>query len=97
MMCTFVEGKEKLLASKLDNLLKHQGHYKVKVSILRVNANNFYFDKDFVHVKNECCYTIIDRPSILDQLQADVLFETNMKICPICCYFLSPYPLTSHV
>ncbi len=97
MVCTFVEKKEKLLAPKLNNLLKHQGHYKAKVSMPRVNANSFYFNKDYVHVKNECCYATTDHPSIWDQLQANVSFETKTKICPICCYFPSPYPWTSHV
>jgi hypothetical protein len=64
MVCTFVEGKEKLLAPKLDNLLKYQGCYKAQVSMPRVNASSFYFNKGFVHVKN----ATTDRPSILDQL-----------------------------
>jgi len=97
MVCTFVEGKEKLLAPKLYNLLKHQSHYKAKVSMPGVNVNSFYFNKDYVHVKNEWSYAIADHPSILDQLQANVSFETKTKICPICCYFPSPYPWTSHV
>jgi hypothetical protein len=38
MVCTFVEGKEKLLAPKLDSFLKHQGHHKVKKSMPRVDV-----------------------------------------------------------
>jgi hypothetical protein len=38
MVCTFVEGKEKLLAPKLDSLLKHQGCCKTKKSMLAVDA-----------------------------------------------------------
>ncbi len=37
-VCTFVEGKHKLLATRLDSLLKHQGHQKAKVSMPNVDA-----------------------------------------------------------
>ncbi len=57
MVCTFVKRKEKLLALKLDNLLMHQGCCKAKVSMPVVNVGNFYSNKDFIHVKNERCYT----------------------------------------
>ncbi len=58
MVCTFVEGKEKFLAPKLNNLLKHQGCCKAKVYMPVVEAGNFYSNKDSIHVKNEQCYTI---------------------------------------
>jgi hypothetical protein len=70
MVCTFVEGKEKLLAPKLDSLLKHQGCRKVKKSMPRVDVDQFYFNKDFVHAKNEHAYMVVDNLSILDRLQA---------------------------
>ncbi len=57
MVCTFVEGKEKLLAPKLDNLLN-----KTKKSMPRVHADQFYINKDYVHTKNECGYTIFSTP-----------------------------------
>jgi hypothetical protein len=57
---TFVEGKLKFLTPKLDSLLKHRGRRKVKKSMPMVDANQFYFNKDFVHVKNERVYTTID-------------------------------------
>lgn len=56
IVCTFVEGKEKLLAPKLDSLLKHQGYCKAKVYVPMVDASNFYSNKDSIHVKNERCY-----------------------------------------
>jgi hypothetical protein len=31
-----------------------------------VDASQFYFNKDFVHVKNECVYMVADHSSILD-------------------------------
>jgi hypothetical protein len=55
-----MEGKEKLLALKLDKFLKHQGFHKTKVSTFGVNAiTNFYFNKDLVHAKNEHCYIVV--------------------------------------
>jgi hypothetical protein len=68
MVCTFVEGKEKLLAPKLDSLLKHQGRHKAKKSLSRVDVGQFYFNKDFVHAKNEHAYMVIDNSFVLDCL-----------------------------
>jgi hypothetical protein len=71
----FVEGKEKLLAPKLDSLLKHQGCHKAKKSMLGVDVGQFYFNKNSVHVKNEHAYMVVDNPSVLDHLQAKVPFK----------------------
>jgi len=38
---------------KLDNLLKHQGHRKAKVSIPNVDAYTFYSNKNSMHVQSE--------------------------------------------
>jgi hypothetical protein len=75
IICTFVEGKEKLLAPKLNSLLKHQGCHKMKKSMPGVDASQFYFNKDFVHTKNERAYTVVDHSFVLDYLQAEVPFE----------------------
>jgi hypothetical protein len=53
MICTFVVGKDKLLAPKLNNLLKHVGPQKCKVSMLGVNVGYYYMNKNYVHSKNE--------------------------------------------
>jgi hypothetical protein len=39
---TFAKGKQKLLAPKFNNLLKHQGHKKAKVSMLDIDVGTFY-------------------------------------------------------
>jgi len=70
-----VEGKEKPLAPKLDSLLKHQGCYERKKSMLRVDANQFYFNKDSVHMKNERAYIVVDHSFVLDYFQTKVHFE----------------------
>jgi hypothetical protein len=68
MVCTFVEGKKKIVGPKLNNLLKHQGHHKAKVSMFGVDDGSFYFNKDYVHAKNEWCYTSTNYPFVLDRL-----------------------------
>jgi len=57
---TKITNKEKLLAIKLDNLWKHGGRRKALATILGVHKINdqFYMNKDFVHVKNEHLYVI---------------------------------------
>ncbi len=54
----FLKEKYKLLAPKLDNLLKQQGCWKAKVSIPNVDVGTFYFDKNLMHVQNECNYNL---------------------------------------
>jgi hypothetical protein len=39
---TFFEGKQKKLAPKFNNLLKHQGHKKAKVSMPNIDVGTFY-------------------------------------------------------
>jgi hypothetical protein len=69
-------GREKkLLTSKLNSLLKHQGCRKTKKSMPGVDAGQFYFNKDFLKTKNECAYTVVDHSFVLDYLQAEVPFE----------------------
>ncbi len=53
MICTVVEGKEKLLAPKPDTLQKHISHRKAKVSIPKVDPNSYYMNENCMHAKNE--------------------------------------------
>jgi hypothetical protein len=48
-VCTFVEGKDELLASKLNSLLKHFVHEKCKVSMPSVDVVAHY-----VSIKTLC-------------------------------------------
>ncbi len=86
------KGKKKLLAPKLDSLFKHQGHCKTKVSMPKIDVYTFYFNKDFVHAKNEHCYTIANHYSILDHLQANVPYERKQ----IYIQFVIVYHLFAH-
>jgi hypothetical protein len=36
---------------------------------------NFYFNKDYVHMKNECAYIVVDHLFVLDYLHDEVPFE----------------------
>jgi hypothetical protein len=71
---TALGGKKKLLAPKLDNLFKHVGCQKAKFSMLGVDVGSHYFNKNSVHVKNECEYSTTSQPFILDQLHVNVPF-----------------------
>jgi hypothetical protein len=61
-----LKGKKIIVGPKLNNLLKHQGHHKAKVSMFGVDDGSFYFNKDYVHAKNEWCYTSTNYPFVLD-------------------------------
>lgn len=73
------KGKRSFRPPKLDSLFKHQCRCKAKVSMPKVNACTFYFNKDFMHAKNKHCYTIANHSSILDCLQPNVPFERKQK------------------
>jgi hypothetical protein len=78
-ICTFIERKEKLLAPKLDSLLKHVGAWKAKVSMLGVDYGSHYFNKNLMHAKNRHEFFIVKHLSMLDQLQIDVPLRHKWK------------------
>jgi hypothetical protein len=79
MMCTFVEGKEKLLPLKLDSLLKHQDYCKAEVYVPMVDVGNFHFNKDFIHVKNEQCYKLSTNENISNLLLISISLPTDVS------------------
>jgi len=50
-ICKIVRGKEKLLAPKLDSLLKHVEHWKAKFLMPSVDADSHYFNKIWCMLK----------------------------------------------
>ncbi len=56
-ICTYVEGKEKFIVPKLNSLLEHANHQKCKISMLETEVSSYYYNKYYVHVKNECVFT----------------------------------------
>jgi hypothetical protein len=57
-VCTSVEGKQKLMATKLDSLFKHQGHRKAKVPMPSVDARSFYFNKKIMYMLRMNVFTL---------------------------------------
>jgi hypothetical protein len=49
VICSKVEGKEKLLILNLDNLLKHVGHHKAKIISPGVEVGVFHFNGKCQH------------------------------------------------
>ncbi len=65
--CNKIEGKEKLLAFKLDSLWKHGGRKKTLIGIWGVyKVSEYYMNKNLVHTKNEWLYTVIRKNSIIN-------------------------------
>jgi len=57
-----MEGKDKLLALKLDNLWKHGGRKKTLISIPIVyKARKIHMRKNLVHAKNEHMYANVKK------------------------------------
>jgi hypothetical protein len=87
IMCIHVEGKEKLLAPKLDSLLKHVNCYKCKVSMPNVDTSFYYYNKNLVHANNEHVYIAHDRPIVLEKMLANVPIEENHKYMQFVVFF----------
>ncbi len=47
----------------------------MKKSMPRDDASQFYFNKDFMHTKNECAHTVVDWSSIFNYLRNEVPLE----------------------
>jgi hypothetical protein len=60
MICKLVEGKENLLALKLNSLLKHAHKQKCKVFMFWVDVGFYYVNKNLVQSKNEHQYIASD-------------------------------------
>jgi hypothetical protein len=55
-VCFLIDGKNKLLVTKLDSLWKHAGCCKTLVVMPRVKVGEHYFLKFNAHVANEKLY-----------------------------------------
>jgi hypothetical protein len=64
-ICSKIEGKEKLLAPKLDSLWKHCGRRKTLTDVQGVcKVGEYYMSKDLVHTKNEWLYIVLRKDFI---------------------------------
>jgi hypothetical protein len=52
-VCSFIDGKNKLLVAKFDSLWKHAGRHKTSVVMPGVKVGEHYFLKSNAHVANE--------------------------------------------
>ncbi len=52
MICTSIEGNDKLLSLKLGTLKKHVGQEK-NVVFMGVGIRDWFFNNNFMHAKNE--------------------------------------------
>jgi hypothetical protein len=56
MICTDIEGKEKLLVSKIDSLCKHADRRRALVDMKKVRHGQYYYLSSNQHVKNKRIY-----------------------------------------
>lgn len=64
LMCTKIEGRDKLLVPKLDYLMKHVGCRKAKFTTVGAHCvvGQFYISKDYIHVKMKLYFLL---PSVM--------------------------------
>jgi hypothetical protein len=58
-MCTTINSKERLLATKLDSLYKYVGHKKATVDTLGMVEGMIYYCPKFVHKKMKHCMLLV--------------------------------------
>jgi hypothetical protein len=59
-ICTHVGVGKTFLIPKLNRLLKHVKHWECKVSMPKIEAFSYYYNKDSMHSKTKQAYTIHD-------------------------------------
>ncbi len=61
-VCSKIQGKEELLALKLDSLWKHCGRRKTLTNVRGVcKVSEYYMNKDSIHTKIEWLYVIVKK------------------------------------
>ena len=81
LVCTKIDGCEKLLAPKLDILWKHGSRRKAHVGIPSVAKNGEFFTTlDSMHLQNEVLFLVIGRDTVAKQIVAGVTLECKKKL-----------------
>jgi hypothetical protein len=89
LVCTKVDGRGKLLASKLDTLWKHGGRRKAHVDIPGVaKKGEFYMALDCTHLKNEVLFLARGQDTVLEQIVAGTTLERKKKLVQFACVFI---------
>jgi hypothetical protein len=57
-VCSFINGKDKLLIAKFDSFWKHARCHKTLVAMLGVKVGEHYFLKSNAHVANKKLYFV---------------------------------------
>jgi hypothetical protein len=85
-VCSKIDGKDKMLAPKIDSLWKHARRRKALVANPAVCATSeYYMNKFFVHAKNERLYATIRKFS--NKFVMLLLEKGKRNLCDFLCVF----------
>lgn len=80
-VCMEINGKEKLIALKFNNLWKHGGRKKALFAILGVcKVGKQYINKEFIHVENECLCATPKKDTIVNQIYNATIGKRKKKL-----------------
>ena len=79
-ICTDIEGKEKLLVSKIDSLCKHDGRRKAFVDMEKVRHGQYYYLGSNQYIKNKRIYFAKGGQSIVQHVIQGVTKERKWKV-----------------
>jgi hypothetical protein len=79
-VCSDVERREKLLVPKIDSLWKQVRRRKALVDMAKVKRGEYYYLGSNQHVKNERVYYAKGGETILQKLEARVVWERRKKL-----------------
>jgi hypothetical protein len=89
LVCTKIDGREKLLAPKLDTLWKHGGCRKAHVDIPGIaKKGEFFTALDCAHLKNEVLFLAIGRDTVAEQIAAGATLERKKKLVQFACIYV---------
>jgi hypothetical protein len=89
LVCTKIEGRDKLLTPKLDSLWKHGGCRRAHTDIPGVEKKGeYYIALDCRHVKNEVLFLAISRDTVAEQIAAGATLEWKKKIVQFAAVFV---------
>ncbi len=80
-VCSKIDGKDKMIAPKIDSLRKHVGRKKALVVDPRICAiGEYYMNKNFVHAKNERLYATFRKDLVFKQVCHAIVGERKKKL-----------------
>jgi hypothetical protein len=80
MICSDIEGREKLLVSKIDSLYKHASRRRALVDMGKVWRGEHYYLGSNQHVKNEWIYFTKGGQTIVQRVMQGVTKERKRKV-----------------